>query len=113
MTTAHTATMPPGPWIKEGLSLKSIDHGKKYTVCKVGNPKFTPESNEAAAEFIYRACNEYQPMLDLLAKAGIRCGELAKQRDDLVKALRSAVKTAGGMYLMSASEYEAALAGAA
>lgn len=43
-----------------------------------------------SAEFIVNACNEYAPNLDAIAKAGIRCGQVAKQRDELAEALREA-----------------------
>lgn len=51
MTTQHT----PGPWAVSGNQVKSIDHGKRYTVATANNSKFTDEANANNARLIAAA----------------------------------------------------------
>lgn len=60
MSAQHT----PAPWTVSGKQVKSIDHGKRYTVATANNPKFTDEANASNACLIAAAP-------DLLAAA--RC----------------------------------------
>lgn len=56
MTTKHTpGPIAPGPWRVHGKLIQSIDHQAWYTVAKVDNPLFTPESNKANATLIASA----------------------------------------------------------
>lgn len=45
----------PGPWQIDGQAIKSIDHGRRYTVATVMNNSFTPEANAANARVIAAA----------------------------------------------------------
>lgn len=51
MSAQHT----PAPWTVSGKQVKSIDHGKRYTVATANNPKFTDEANASNACLIAAA----------------------------------------------------------
>ena len=51
MSAKHT----PAPWTVSGKQVKSIDHGKRYTVATANNPKFTDEANASNARLIAAA----------------------------------------------------------
>lgn len=51
MSAQHT----PAPWTVSGKQVKSIDHGKRYTVATANNPKFTDEANASNARLIAAA----------------------------------------------------------
>lgn len=56
----------PTNYRKDGLSIKSVDHGKWYTLAKVGNKLFTDEANHGTAEFIVQACNAHDDLVAAL-----------------------------------------------
>ena len=66
MTTQHT----PAPWTVSGKQVKSIDHGKRYTVATANNPKFTDEANASNARLIAAAPDLLACLLDVLDADG-------------------------------------------
>lgn len=66
MNTQHT----PAPWTVSGKQVKSIDHGKRYTVATANNPKFTDEANASNARLIAAAPDLLACLLDVLDADG-------------------------------------------
>lgn len=64
--SAHT----PAPWTVSGNQIKSIDHGKWYTVAMANNPKFTNEANANNARLIAAAPELLACLLDVLDADG-------------------------------------------
>lgn len=63
MNAQHT----PGPWTVSGKQVKSIDHGKRYTVATANNSKFTDEANANNARLIAAAPELLAALEDLLS----------------------------------------------
>ena len=93
MTTQHT----PSPWTVSGKQVKSIDHGKRYTVATANNPKFTDEANANNARLIAAAPDLLAALQALVGEADL--GEL--DYDDDTRALldnaRAAIERATGV----------------
>ena len=66
MSAKHT----PAPWTVSGKQVKSIDHGKRYTVATANNPKFTDEANASNACLIAAAPDLLACLLDVLDADG-------------------------------------------
>lgn len=61
MSAQHT----PAPWTVSGKQVKSIDHGKRYTVATANNPKFTDEANASNARLIAAAPDLLAALIEL------------------------------------------------
>ena len=82
--SAHT----PAPWTVSGKQVKSIDHGKRYTVATANNPKFTAEANASNARLI-AAAPELLAALEVIALGNT-------DPDQMVEIARDAIAQAIG-----------------
>lgn len=88
------AQYTPGPWTVSGRQVKSIDHGKRYTVATTNNPKFTDEANAsnawliAAAPDLLTALRIAEDALDIYS--GGQSSDLAAIRAAIDKAMGAA-----------------------
>ena len=91
MSAQHT----PAPWTVSGKQVKSIDHGKRYTVATANNPKFTDEANASNARLIAAAPELLIALRDLLEDA-IALGICESNMSGSAVAARAAIAKATG-----------------
>ena len=83
----------PGPWLVKASSIQAIDHGTKYTIARVGNPKLSAEGVAGNAKLIAAAP-------DLLTAAQLALENLSPMYSIdhiVIKQLKLAISKAGAL----------------